>query len=282
MDAVISFLTDFGTADTSVGQCKGVIAAISPKALVVDISHAVPHYDIVTGSWMLRSAVPHFPACVHVAVVDPGVGTARRPIAIECGRGDILLGPDNGLLLGAAALVGGITGVVELVDPAFRHNPVSNTFHARDIFCPAAAHLAHGVGIHLLGPNLDPRSLVQLPEPESTFVDGTVRTAVVGVNEFGSLALAAPGDMLARLGQATHVRAIVGDREIVVRVVGTFGEAATGEPLILVDSYGRLCLSLNQQDLAQRLGIARADKPTVVLSPVLDDPRRPSPEDQSR
>jgi S-adenosylmethionine hydrolase len=282
MDAVISFLTDFGTADTSVGQCKGVIAAISPKALVVDISHAVPHYDVVAGSWMLRSAVPHFPACIHVAVVDPGVGTTRRPIAIECGRGDILIGPDNGLLLGAAAVAGGITGAVELADPAFRHQPVSNTFHARDIFCPAAAHLAHGVGIHLLGPNLDPKSLVQLPEVESTFVDGAVRTAVVGVNEFGSLALAAPGEMLGRLGEVSHVRAVVGDREIVARVVRTFGEASISEPLILVDSYGRLCLSLNQQDLAQHLGVKRADKPTVVLSPVVDDPRRTIPEDQAR
>ncbi|MDB5077855.1 MAG: hypothetical protein JWO42_4034 [Chloroflexi bacterium] len=282
MDAVISFLSDFGTADTSVGQCKGVIAAISPKAMVIDITHAVPHYDIVAGSWMLRSAVPAFPPCVHVAVVDPGVGTERRPIAIECGRGDILIGPDNGLLLGAAALVGGITGAVELVDPEFRHHPVSNTFHARDIFCPAAAYLAHGVGIHLLGPNIDLNSLVQLPEVESIFTDGAVHTAVVGVNEFGSLALAAPGELLEQLGSVSRVRALVGEREIVVRVVRTFGEAAVGEPLLLVDSYGRLCLSINQQDLAKRLDVARSDRPTVVLSPALSDSGHPASEVQSQ
>src|SRR5581483_4461253 len=90
---IISFTTDFGTTDTSVGQCKGVIAAIAPKATVIDVSHAVPHFDIATGSWMLRHALPHFPPCVHVAVVDPGVGTTRRGVAIECARGDILVGP---------------------------------------------------------------------------------------------------------------------------------------------------------------------------------------------
>ena len=102
MNPIISFLTDFGTADTSVGQCKAVIAAIAPAALVVDITHGVAPYDIQGGAWALRSAAPLFPPCVHVAVVDPGVGTARRPIAVQAVRGDVLIGPDNGLLLEAA------------------------------------------------------------------------------------------------------------------------------------------------------------------------------------
>jgi S-adenosylmethionine hydrolase len=267
MDAVISFLSDFGTSDTSVGQCKGVIAAISPRAIVVDISHHVPHFDVASGSWMLRSAVRHFPPCVHVAVVDPGVGTARRPIAIEAARGDVLIGPDNGLLIAAAEMLGGMSGAVELVEPAFRHLPVSNTFHARDIFCPAAAHVSHGVGVHLLGPNVDRASLSRLPDPESRVANGVLTTAVVGINEFGSLALAAPGDLLADLQGAQRVRATIAGVTLNYRVVRTFGEAQLGEPVLFVDSYGRLCLALNQDDLAAKLGLARAARPAVSMAP---------------
>jgi S-adenosyl-L-methionine hydrolase (adenosine-forming) len=267
MDAVISFLSDFGTSDTSVGQCKGVIAGISPRAVVVDISHHVPHFDIMTGSWMLRSAVRHFPQCVHLAVVDPGVGTTRRPIAIEATRGDVLIGPDNGLLIAAAEALGGISCVVELVEPAFRRQPVSNTFHARDIFCPAAAHVSHGVGMHLLGPNLDGDSLVRLPEPETRVADGVLTTPVMAVNEFGSLALAASGDMLIELHDAPHVRVTIAGATLDYRVVRTFGEAEPGETVVFVDSYGRLCLAINQGDLAARLGIARHDRPAVSITP---------------
>jgi S-adenosyl-L-methionine hydrolase (adenosine-forming) len=265
MDPVVSFLTDFGTADTSVGQCKAVVASITPKAVVVDISHAVPHFDIETGSWMLESAVRHFPPCVHVAVVDPGVGTARRPIGISCGRGDVIIGPDNGLLLRAAESVGGITGAVELVVPEFRHHPVSNTFHARDIFCPAGAHVAHGVGMHLLGPNIDLASLVRLPETTSKRDGDTIYTTVIGVNEFGSLALAADGEMLSAIGATSMVSATIGGQTLEARVVDTFGDSQIGDSVILVDSYGRLCLAINQRSLASSLRLSRGDRPMVTI-----------------
>jgi S-adenosylmethionine hydrolase len=266
VDAIISFLTDFGTSDISVGQCKGVMAGISPKTIVVDISHSVPPFDVVSGSWMLRSAVPHFPPCVHVAVVDPSVGTSRRAIAIEAARGDVLIGPDNGLLLAAAEMLGGVVGVVELANPAFHHHPVSHTFHARDIFCPAAAHVSHGVTMHLLGPNVDVASLVQLDEPQSSVAGGMLRTKVVGINEFGSLALAAPAGLLSELGAVNHVRAMLADRSVEARVVRTFGDASVGEAILFVDSYARLCLALNQQDLARSLGLARTDRPEVTIT----------------
>jgi S-adenosylmethionine hydrolase len=265
MDPVVSFMTDFGTSDTSVGQCKGVIASITPKAVVVDISHAVPHFDIETGAWMLESAVRHFPACVHVAVVDPGVGTARRPIAIICGRGDILVGPDNGLLLRAADALGGIAGVVELADPEFRHHPVSTTFHARDIFCPAAAHLAHGVNVHLLGPNIDAGTLVRLPETESRVDGGTIRTTVIGINEFGTVALAATAEMLEQIDAKSRVVATVGNQTFEARIVDTFGESAIGDSIIMINSYGRLSLARNQDNLAGHLGLVRGDRPSVTI-----------------
>lgn len=265
MQTVISFLTDFGTTDTSVGQCKAVIAAISPKATVIDITHAIPHFDIITGAWLLRNAAPFFPPCVHVGVVDPGVGTSRRGIAIECARGDVLIGPDNGLLLPAAERLGGITSAVELVDPQFRHHPVSNTFHGRDIFCPAAAHLIHGVSIHLLGPRIEPASLVRIALPAAQAEHGMISAAVAAVNEFGSLALTAPGDLLAEIGAPAQVRFSVGDVERDARVVRTFGEAAMGDHVLIIDSYGYLCLAINQGSLAASLGLARTHHPAVII-----------------
>lgn len=262
---IISFLTDFGTTDTSVGQCKGVIAGISPKAIVIDITHAVPHYDIATGAWLLKNAVPHFPPSVHVAVVDPGVGTPRRPVALECARGDILIGPDNGLLRHAAAMLGGITAAVELADPKFRHHPVSNTFHARDIFCPAAAYIVHGVSLHLLGPTISADTLVALPLPEVTVLDGVLHTAVASINEYGSLALTAPGDRLADLHNPAVVRVSLDDHTFEARVVRTFGEGEESETLLLVDSYGQLCLARNRASLAASLGLAPDARPAVTI-----------------
>ncbi len=268
VDAIISFLTDFGLSDSSVGQCKGVIASISPRAIVVDISHSIPHFDVESGSWMLRSVVRHFPQCVHVAVVDPGVGTMRRPIAIAARRGDILIGPDNGLLIAAAEALGGIESAVELTVPDFRHQPVSNTFHARDIFCPAAAHVSHGVTMHLLGPTIDHSTLVRLLEPVSTIAGDEIRTKVVAVNEFGSLALAAPADLLAVLGAAMQASVDVGNKVIEVQITRTFDDAPVGAALLFVDSFDRLCIALNKGDLAEHLGLARSERPDVRIKPM--------------
>ena len=268
MLTIISLLTDFGTRDTSVGQCKGVIYGISPKAIVVDLTHEVPHYDVTTGAWLLRFAVPRFPPSIHVAVVDPGVGTPRRPVAIECAEGHILIGPDNGLLMPAADALGGISMVVELRDPRVRQQPVSTTFHARDIFCPAAAHIVHGVSLHLLGPYIEPETLLRLPVDEPRIADGVLTTAIGLINEYGSLALTAPAALLQQLGSPGHVRARIGNMALEVRVARTFGEVPAGEPVLLTDSYGQLCLAINQGDLAGQLGLAKTDRLPVSLEAV--------------
>jgi S-adenosylmethionine hydrolase len=218
MNSVITFLSDFGLSDTSVGQCKGVIATISPKAVVIDITHSIPAYDITTGAWVLRHAVPYFPPCNHVGVVDPGVGTARRGIAVECARGDVLIGPDNGLLVPASEVLGGIVSVVELGDPQFRRLPVSNTFHGRDIFCPAAAHLMHGVSLHLLGPRIDPAGLIRLQERKALAENGVIETAVATTNEFGSLALTAPAALLEKIGNPSHIAFTISDKTLSARL----------------------------------------------------------------
>jgi S-adenosylmethionine hydrolase len=242
-----------------------VIASIYPEAHVLDLSHAVPHYDIPTGSWMLRNAVTHLPVAVHVAVVDPGVGTARRGIGLACGRGDVLIGPDNGLLLGAAERLDGITLAVELAEPRFRHHPVSHTFHARDIFCPAAAHIARGTPLSEVGPQLAPGDLVLLSETPSVVREGALHTQVATINEFGSLMLSAPGAFLADLGHPAWVRVSVAGQVYPARVVRTFGEAERGERVLLIDSYGQLCLAINQGDLAVGLELERGARPSVII-----------------
>ena len=188
---VISLLTDFGARDPSAGILHGVILGIAPDAAIVDISHEVRKFAIRDGALLLWCALPYLPVGIHVAVVDPGVGTERRPVAIRVARGDVLVGPDNGLLAAAAERLGGATAAHLLESPEFRLPVVSTSFHGRDIFAPAAAHLACGVGLERLGPPIDPATLAPSPIPEPIVEDGRLRTSIVYVDTFGNVKLAA-------------------------------------------------------------------------------------------
>src|SRR5688500_3193378 len=168
----VSLLTDFGLRDPSAAIVRATVLRIAPDAEVLDISHEVRKYRIRDGALLLWCALPYLPVGFHVAVVDPGVGTRRRPIALRTPRGDVLIGPDDGLLMMAADKLGGATDSVELTDPAYRLPIVSTSFHGRDIFAPAAAHLANGVPLGRLGPAIDPSALVRLPMPEPTVAQG--------------------------------------------------------------------------------------------------------------
>ncbi len=161
----VSLTTDYGLADGFVAACRGVIAQKAPKAQVIDVSHAVPPQDVRRGATILAQVVPYLPPAVHIAVVDPGVGTARLGILVVTEEG-VLVGPDNGLLVPAAGALGGIQGVYELASEEYRLPTVSHTFHGRDIFAPAAAYLTLGVEPADFGPEIDPATLVQLPEPK--------------------------------------------------------------------------------------------------------------------
>jgi S-adenosylmethionine hydrolase len=263
----ISLLTDFGLRDPSAAIVRGVILGIAPDAEIVDISHEVRKYRIRDGALLLWCALPYLPVGWHVAVVDPGVGTARRPVALEVARGDVLIGPDNGLLLMAADKLGGVTRAVELEAPEYRLPVVTSSFHGRDIFAPAAAHLAQGVGLEEFGPGLAPRSLVRLDIPAPAVEDGVLRSHVIYVDTFGSAKLTALGDHLrAALGEVasgTGLRVQVGDRAIDLAWRTTFGEAALGEPLLYEDSYGRICVAVNQGSAAERLGLVE-DQPIAI------------------
>src|SRR6478735_6566132 len=185
---VITFLTDFGPAAPAV--CRGVMFGIAPDANIIDVNHQVPRYSIRDGAASLVFALPHMPVGVHVAVVDPGVGTARLPIALKTGRGDVLIGPDNGLLIEAAERLGGIVEARAIENRALWLPVVSSSFHGRDIFAPTAAHLASGVPFERVGPTVPIADLVRLDRPEPTIRDGGLETQIVHVMIYGNVTFA--------------------------------------------------------------------------------------------
>lgn len=257
---LVSFLTDFGDRDPWAAICRGVVLALAPEARLLDISHSVGKYDVREGAYLLWCALPYLPVGVHVAVVDPGVGTARQPIAISTGRGDVLVGPDNGLLLPAAERLDGMREVRLLANPAQRLPTISASFHGRDIFAPVAGHLAAGEPFESVGPVLDPGSLVPLAWPAAAVEPGRISTAVLYVDTFGNVKLAAgrletvsafgerPGGWLeVHAGDAAPLR---------VPWRSTFGEVDPGDAVAYLDSFDRLCLAVNQGSAAERFGLA--------------------------
>jgi S-adenosylmethionine hydrolase len=266
----VSLLTDFGARDPSAGIMRAVVLGIAPSANVVDLSHEVAKYAIRDGALLLWCAAPYLPVGVHVAVVDPGVGTERRPIAVRVHRGDVLIGPDNGLLLPAAERLGGIVDARLLATAAYRLAVVSSSFHGRDVFAPAAAHLATGVPFAALGPELPVDGLVRLPWPAPAVRPGELGATILYVDTFGNLKLGA---------ETSHLRAALGDpawgtvlrvawqgaaEPLMVPWCETFGRVAAGRPLLYEDSYGRLCLAVNQGDAARLLGLGEDVR--VVIS----------------
>ncbi len=263
---LISLLSDFGSRDPSAAIMRGVVLGIAPDARIVDISHEVRKFAIRDGALLLWCALPYLPVGVHVAVVDPGVGTARLPIAVATGRGDVLIGPDNGLLVAAARKLDGIAGVHELRDPRFRLPVISTSFHGRDIFAPAAAHLASGVAITDLGPAVDPAALAPSPIRDPVVEDGALHSTVVYVDTFGNVKLAGlRSDLEAALGPLTPGDPLrldvaasggtAGSVTIPTTWRSTFGDVAAGETLVYEDSYRRICLAAREADAAAKHAI---------------------------
>ncbi|MEU1885697.1 SAM-dependent chlorinase/fluorinase [Micromonospora rifamycinica] len=252
----ISLTTDYGLTDGFVAVCHGVIGRIAPAARVVDVTHLVPPGDVRRGAAVLAQAVPHLPYGVHVAVVDPGVGTARRAVALVT-PGGLLVGPDNGVLPEAARALGGITSAVELTAPGWLAAEVSDTFHGRDVFAPVAARLALGGRPADAGPQVDPATLVTLPTPVSRREADGFTAEVLTVDHFGNVQLAAGADLLTSLPGAVEV---AGHPAVKGR---TFGDVPAGELLVLVDSAGLVAVARNGGRAVDLLGVAPGTLVTV-------------------
>jgi S-adenosylmethionine hydrolase len=264
---VIGFLTDFGL-DGAAATCRGVMLSIARDAHIVDICHTVAKYAVADGAYLLAASLPWLPVGVHVAVIDPGVGSERRPIAILTTRGDVLVGPDNGLLVPAAERLGGVAAARRIANPAWQLPVTSATFHGRDIFSPVAAHLALAEPFAEVGPEIDPATLVRL-EPARAVVDGEVLvTRVTYVDSFGNVRLAGGSvDLAAAVG------ALVPGAELALELDDgrrerltwqrTFGDVATGALLLYADSAGNLAIAVANGNAAIRLGLATGDRVRV-------------------
>ncbi|MFI5394561.1 MAG: S-adenosyl-l-methionine hydroxide adenosyltransferase family protein [Candidatus Binatia bacterium] len=257
---LITLLTDFGVADAFVGIVKGVILSINPEARLVDLSHAVPAQRIMAGALLLRSAVPFFPlGTVHLVAIDPGVGSSRRPILIETDAG-VLVGPDNGVLCPAAALMGRRVTRLMATETFFRH-PVSRTFHARDIFAPVAAHLSRGVAPEEFGPVID--SIIELKVPEARCVGSTISGAVVHVDHFGNLVTNITAEALPRFPAQQVSVSISGTP--VAGPVSAYAAVPEGSPLAIVGSWGTLEVAVRNGSAADMFAAGPGTPVTVVV-----------------
>lgn len=263
---LITLTTDFGKQSQGVGMMEAVIAEIAPGARLVHYAHGLDDYDTTSAARVLETVAFIAPA-IHVCVCDPGVGTARRPLALLVRRGDILIGPDNGVLVPATAVLGGIVDARTITNPVVLRHPVSSVFHGRDVFCPAAAHLASGTGFEVVGPPLETGSLAPPPYTDAERVDGRWVARVIFVDKFGNAHLNIAGDdwQTLAVGERRVSITLRGDRELTIPHRGTFGQTGIGAPLI-VDNDGRPALAVNRGSFAAAHGVAVGDEVVVALA----------------
>jgi S-adenosyl-L-methionine hydrolase (adenosine-forming) len=252
----MTFLTDYGLEDGFVAACHGVAAKIAPDTRIIDITHLVQPGDVRRGAAVLAQTVGYLPPAVHVAVVDPGVGTARRAIAVAAGD-SILVGPDNGLLSWSVAALGGGKSAVQLTNGDLWLHPVSATFHGRDIFMPVAAHLAAGLDLDRAGEDVSVGDLVVLPAPTSRMHSDGAEGEVMSVDRFGNVQLSIPAADAGRLGIGIGSPVIVrcGRRQFTVPYLDTFAAGAPGDIVAFTDSAGLISLAINAGDAAEQLGL---------------------------
>ena len=250
----IALLTDFGHRDPFVGICHGVILRVDPAIPIIDLSHGIERQDIRAGAVALTDSVGFLPAdTIVVGVVDPGVGSARRALAVEAADGMVFVGPDNGLLAGSIEARGGAKAAFEISHSPWRLEPVSDTFHGRDIFSPVAAKLAVGAAMVECGVAIDHDDLISLDQPHATTIDGDLTTAVLAIDQYGNARLAATPADLGAIEPGTAIEIDTDDMRRQVVYARTYAEAEPGDPLLLVDSTGSLSVSVSGGDAAQML-----------------------------
>ena len=264
----ITFLTDFGLQDDFVGTCHGVMKRIAPAVQIIDVTHGIPPRQVLQGALVLANTVPYMPVGVHLAVVDPGVGGIRRAVALRDGEGRLYVGPDNGLLIRAAEKMGGIAEAHELTNSACALEPVSRTFRGRDIFSPAAAHLALGVAPDELGPPLDPEALVRLDVPEPEIGRSRMRATVLYIDAFGNMQLNLTREHLQRADvvPGTQVELELARERYYAVAARTFTDARAGDIILYEDSYRNIAIAMSSGSAAEMLGAATGRDVAINLA----------------
>lgn len=249
----ITFLSDFGLADDFVGTCHGVIKKITPEVEIIDITHGVRRHDIMQGAVILCNTIPYLPESIILAVVDPGVGGHRKPVAIRTGNGALMVGPDNGLLSLAANALGGPEAAVELACSIYSLPEVCKTFEGRDLFAPVAAHLARGVPLDKLGGAVPVEELESFELPQPFFEGKTVTAAVIYTDRFGNVQLNLSRRELEQTGAAIGGMLEVhhGEEKWKVPFVHSFADVEPENLLVFEDSYRKISFAVNQGNAAQ-------------------------------
>ncbi len=261
---LITLLSDFGLRDSYVAEMKAVILSICPGVTIIDISHEVDKYDVRMGAYTLARAAPFFPEeTIHIAVVDPGVGTERRPIIVES-RCSFYVGPDNGLLM-LSAVKEGVIHVYEVTNRRYMLKTVSKAFHGRDIFCPAAAHLARGVKPSEFGPEIVNPLVPTFAQPSVR--DQELRGEVVHVDGFGNIVTNIAEEHLKAMGvrEGEQLSFVLKDYEVSVRLCSAYGNVSVNNPLAVIGSGGFLEVAVNRGNAAQKYDVKSGDK--IVIRP---------------
>jgi S-adenosylmethionine hydrolase len=239
-----------------------VIKRIAPDAEVIDITHGIAPHNVLQGALVLASTLPFMPEGIHLAVVDPGVGSDRRAVALRGSDGRLYVGPDNGLLAYAADKLGGVEAAVELANPAYRLEPVAHTFHGRDVFAPASAHLAAGVELAELGPAIAAADLVRIDVPAPSIGKRRIRTTVLYVDRFGNVQLNLTRDDLAKVGieAGSKLEIEVGFERYYAVAARTFAEVKGGDIVLYEDAYWNISLAINRGSAALMFGVGPGDE----------------------
>ncbi len=262
---IITLSSDFEKQSQGVGNMEGVIYAVNPNAHVIHLMHGIKAFDIISAARTMETIV-YMPIGFHVCVVDPGVGTKRRPIIVKVKRGDYFIGPDNGCLMSTPSLLGGIEKIVEITNKKYLLAEVSNIFHGRDVFAPVAAHLSKGVPIEEFGKEIAISSCISAPYKEATLTNGSIRAIVIHMNHFGSIhlnILQNEWDKL-RVKLGDSVVLSLGKKKVTIPFFRTFGDVPEGSGLIMKDDYKRMEVAINQGSFAEKYKVNVGDKITIT------------------
>ncbi len=261
MDRPICFFSDYGYTDDFAGVCRAVIARLAPQVRVIDVTHGLPERDVLAGAVVLRNTLPYMPdRAVILAVVDPGVGGPRRPVALRSHGDHLFVGPDNGLLMHAADADGGVSDAHELSNRELWSVPLSATFHGRDIFAPVAARLAAGLPLGSVGAAVKAEALdrIDVPEPRR-HRDGLTAIAVL-VDRFGNVALNLRAHDLEKARLTDTVELLTGDERYLAKVARTFSSVRASDIVVLIDSYGQASVAVSNGSAAEVLGLDAGDE----------------------